>query len=195
MSLEEYRRLRKNNNSKKIKKNNKFLAILNKVMLTVVVFLIGLIISKDNASVKDFINKNIYTPTLKFTEAKKLYNKYLGKYIGEKESTKEVFTEKLSYSNLNLYKDGVKLSVSQNYLVPSLEAGIVIFMGNKEGYGNTLIIEQINGVNVWYSNINIKDVKMYDYVEKGALIGEAIDDKIYLLFEKDGQFLSYKEYI
>ena len=196
MSVEEYRLSRKSNNSNKKKVvKKKTMSIINRVMLTTVVFLIGLIVSRNNTQVKEFINKNIYTPTFKFVDAKKLYNKYFGKYVGEKEETKEVFTEKISYSDLNVYKDGVKLKVSQNYLVPALESGIVIFMGEKEGYGNTLIIEQINGVDVWYSNIDIKDVKMYDYVEKGALIGESTDDKIYLLFQKNGEFLSYKEYI
>ena len=36
---------------------------------------------------------------------------------------------------------------------------------------------------------------MYDYLEKGSYIGEANGDTIYLLFQKDGKFLDYKEYI
>lgn len=49
--------------------------------------------------------------------------------------------------------------VSNNYLVPTLESGIVVFMGEKEGYGKTIIIEQINGIDVWYSNIEGKILK------------------------------------
>ena len=197
MNIDEYRSLRKSRGStinKKVPKK-KFLTFLNKVMFTILIFLVGLIVSKNNTSVKDFINNHVYASTFDFAGAKKLYNKYIGKYIGEKEETKEVFTEKLSYSNLNVYKAGVKLTVSKNYLVPALESGIVIFMGNKEGYGNTIILSQINGVDVWYCNVDVKDIKMYDYVEKGALLGEAKEDSIYMLFEKDGKFLSYKEYI
>lgn len=199
MNIDEYRSLRKNKFRSTLERQRppkkRFLSFLNKVMLTVLLFLVGLIVSKNNTSVKELINNHVYTSTFDFTSFKKLYNKYLGKYIGEKEETKEVFTEKLSYSNLNVYKDGVKLTVSKNYLVPALESGIVIFIGNKEGYGNTLILSQINGVDVWYSNIDIKDIKMYDYIEKGALIGEAKGDNIYMLFEKNGKFLNYKEYI
>lgn len=40
-----------------------------------------------------------------------------------------------------------------------------------------------------------KNIKMYDYVKKGDLIGEAKDKKIYLLFEEKGKFLDYKKYI
>ena len=126
---------------------------------------------------------------------KNIYNKYFGKYLGESTNIKKVFNEKISYSSENLYKDGVKLTVDTNYLVPTLEAGIVIYIGEKEGYGTTVIIEQINGVKAWYSNINPKDIKLYDYIEKGALLGETKDNKLYLLFEKDGKFLNYKKYI
>ena len=34
-----------------------------------------------------------------------------------------------------------------------------------------------------------------DYVEKGKLLGEAQDEKLYLVFQKDGSYLNYKEYI
>ena len=44
------------------------------------------------------------------------------------------------YQKANSYLDGVKLKVSANYMVPVLESGIVIFMGEKDGYGNTVVI-------------------------------------------------------
>lgn len=195
MNIEQYRRERNKGTKKATKTQKKIRSFINRVLITTIIFLVGLIVSKNNASVKEFINKSIYTPTLKFTQAKKLYNKYFGKYFGTTKETTPVFTEKLSYSKANLYKDGVKLTVTNNYLVPALESGIVIFIGNKEGYGDTLIIEQINGVDVWYSNISIKDIKMYDYIEKGSLIGETKDTNLYLLFQKDGNYLDYKKYI
>ena len=70
---------------------------------------------------------------------------------------------------------------------------MVIFVGEKENYGNTVIIEQVNGVEVWYSNIK-SSVKIYDYIEKGSLIGEA-DGTLYLVFKKDGNILNYEDYI
>ena len=68
-------------------------------------------------------------------------------------------------------------------------------MGEKEGYGNTVIIEQVNGIDVWYANIKSNDIKMYDYIEKGNLIGEANGKKLYMVFQKQGVYLDYKEYI
>lgn len=194
MNLEEYRRSRKKEVSSSPFKKWAF-RFVSRVFLSIILFLIGLIVSRNNATVKNFINEKVYTTNIKFAELKKKYNQYFGKYFGTKEKDTPVFTEKLSYSDANIYKDGVKLSVSSNYLIPSLESGIVIFIGNKEGYGDTLIIEQIDGVDVWYCDILVKDLKMYDYVEKGALIGTTKSDKLYLLFQKDGKYLDYKNYI
>ena len=182
-----------NNGNLKLKKSIK--NFINRVLLTTIIFLIGLILCKKDIEIKEFINKHIYTDSLKFTEVKKLYTKYFGKYMNIKEETESVFTEKISYKNDSIYKDGVKLTVDENYLVPVITSGIVIFIGEKEDYGKTIIVEGIDGVNIWYCNIDFKDIKMYDYIEKGSLIGEAKDNKIYLLFEKDGKFLNYKEYI
>ena len=89
----------------------------------------------------------------------------------------------------------MELEVSKEYLTPALESGIVVFMGEKEDYGTTIIIQQIDGVDVWYCNIEAKDIKMYDYVKKGALIGQVKSNKLYLVFQKEGKYLNYKEYI
>ena len=108
---------------------------------------------------------------------------------------KQVFQEELTYQKSKSYLDGVKLQVNDNYMVPALESGIVIFMGEKEGYGNTIVIEQIDGIDVYYSNISSDGIKLYEYVEKGKLLGEAEDNQLYLVFQKDGSFLDYKKYI
>ena len=72
---------------------------------------------------------------------------------------------------------------------------MVIFVGEKENLGKTVIIEQVNGVEVWYSNLSSININIYDYVEKGSLIGEVSDQKLYLTFKKDGQILNYEDYI
>lgn len=193
MSIEEYRNKRKNNEGNKSK--NKINNFINKVLISIIILLIGLIVNKRNPELSKKINKKLKEENINFVKLKKAYNKYFGKYIGETEEVKEVFTEKLSYKNKSMYKDGVKLEVDNGYLLPAIESGIVIYEGEKEGYGYTVIVEQINGINVWYSNINPKDIKMYDYINKGDLIGEAKGKNIYLLFEEKGKFLDYKKYI
>lgn len=195
MNIEEYRRTRTKNTRENNKLRKFVISLISRVLITMIIFLGTLIVTKNNASLKDLINKNVYTTNFKFTKAKNIYNKYFGKYFAEPKEVTQVFSEKINYTKSSIYKDGVKLTVASSYLVPALESGIVVFMGNKEEYGNTLIIEQVDGVEVWYSNIEVKDVKMYDYVEKGSLIGEVKDKNLYLLFQKDGKYLNYKEYL
>ena len=105
-----------------------------------------------------------------------------------------VFSEKLSYNGFEDYLDGVSLNVSSDYMVPSVNDGLVVFIGYKDGYGNTLIVQGSDGVDTWYSNMNDISVSMYQYITSGSFIGEC-SDKLYLVFKKDGNVLDYKKYI
>ena len=80
-------------------------------------------------------------------------------------------------------------------MVPTIESGIVVFIGEKEKIGKTIIIEQVNGIDTFYSNINFNNLKLYDYVEKGELLGEVKNNELYLTFQKDGKYLDYKKYV
>ena len=171
---------------------------ITSALITVIIFLIGMILVKSDSSIKNGILKQVYDTNFKFTKIKSVYEKYFGNILSVDKlaiDEKQVFQESLSYQKANSYLDGVKLKVSENYMVPVLESGIVIFMGEKDGYGNTVVIEQVDGVDVYYSNISTDGIKLYDYVEKGKLLGEAQDEKLYLVFQKDGSYLNYKEYI
>ena len=143
---------------------------------------------------------NIKEKIFKNIKVNKLFSKILVSIIMLpvknifKEETKAVFKENLVYSNNEKYLDGVKLSVTENYLIPVIESGMVVFIGEKEGYGNTVIIQQINGIDTWYGNVNTTNVKLYEYIEKGSLLGEG-SNNLYLVFKKDGEVLDYNEYI
>ena len=171
---------------------------ISRCLITIIIFLTCLITIKLNKNFKNFLLKNVYQDSIEFTTYEKLYQKYFCKLlkttpISNKE--KEVFTEKINYKSIHTYHDGASLTVSNNYLVPFLESGIVVFMGEKDSYGNVVIVEGINGVDTWYGNITAKNIKMYDYVEKGSLLGETKGTKLYLVFQKKDKFLDYKDYI
>lgn len=170
---------------------------ITRVLITSIIFLATMIVIKQNSNIKTLIVKNVLEESFEFTKAKEIYQKYFGKILSVDKIVKEqeVFSEKLTYTKANAYKDGVKLTVTNNYMVPLLESGIVVFMGEKEGYGQSVVVEQINGIDVLYSNIESKNIKLYDYVEKGSLVGETKDDKLYLVFQKGDKFLDYNEYI
>ena len=189
------------NNKKKNKNNNKVIVnyIINycfRIMICIVLILFSLIIFKSHKKYKDLAYKYIYEKNFSFSYFHKLYDKYLGGVLPLDNiiSTEKVFKEKITYKSSKKYKDGFKLEVDNKYLVPSIDSGIVVYMGEKDHYGNVVIVQQNNGIDVWYGNVT-SSLSMYDYVEKGELIGESKSDFIYLVLEKDGKYLDYKDYI
>ena len=186
----------KTNNEEKIIKYLR--SLIMRSMLVIVIFLLLAILSKSSNNYKDLIITNIYEKNISFTKIKRLYNKYLGGIapLDKKiENEMTVFNEKLEYNNESIYHDGVKLEVDNNYLVPIIKEGTVIFIGEKENYGNVVIIEDIDGVDIWYGNMEKITIKLYDYVNAGTYLGTTKDNILYLAYQKDGNFLDYKEYL
>lgn len=198
MDIESYRRSNHKKVKKKLTLKKSIKRFINKCLIVVILFLGCLILLKSNTTFKNKLIKYVYEDNIHFTKLKSLYEKYFGKILSVDKvlpSEQKVFNENIAYQKANVYKDGVELKVSNQYMVPTIESGIVVFIGEKEEYGNTVIIEQVNGIDVWYSNIKINDIKMYDYIEKGSLLGESLDNKLYMVFQKEGKYLDYKEYI
>ena len=170
---------------------------LNKLLLSIIIFLIGMILVKHDIKYKSIIQTKLYEESFPFQKTKLLYEKYLGNILSIEKNMKKdmpVFSETLSFKKVSKFYDGAKLEVSDNYLVPVLESGVVVFIGEKDNYKNTIIVEQVNGVDTFYGNIKA-DKKLYDYVEKGELLGEVNSSELYLVFQKNGKYLDYKKYI
>lgn len=184
------------NNKTSSKSNLK--SFFNKILVCVLLFLIVMILIKNNPSFKNKIYAFIYENNISFSSFREWYsNKFGGVVPFDKitiDDSVSVFSEEIKYNEVISYNNGAKLNVDSGYLVPVIESGIVVYMGEKEGYGYTIIVQQNDGVDCWYSNINT-NIKLYDYIEKGSLLGEAKDSNIYLYFQKNGEFIDYKEYI
>jgi len=186
---------KQNSNYQNIKKYLKNL--MYRILIATILFLICSILIKKDNTYKETIYQNVYNKNLSFTKIKSFYDKYLGgilPYNNIINDTKLVFNESLTYKDKSKYLDGVKLAVENNYPVPILQSGIVVFIGEKENYGKTIIIQGIDGIEIWYSNIENENVKLYDYVEEKTLLANTIDDKLILVYTKDGVFLDYEKY-
>ena len=191
---------KKNNEGSKDKNKskNRLLSFTNKLLVLIVLFLINLIAMKSNSEYKEFIYDKIYNNNFSFAKVKNFYNKYLGgveTLDGLVNNTKSVFNETLTYTNKSIYYDGVKLEVTDNYLVPIINDGVVVFIGEKENYGNVIIIQGLDGIDIWYGNMANTSVKLYDYVEKGNLLGEVDGNYLYLVYSSDDKILNYEEYL
>ena len=178
-------------------KTNRFSKLLSRFLVFVIIVLCSLIVLKGSPNLRRVIFKNVFQNNLKFAKINKIYEKYFGSSLPltGSSSVALVSSEKLNYEKAEEYKNGVRLTVSNNYAVPVLNSGIVIFTGEKEGYGNTVIVQGADDVEIWYSNLKEVKVSMYDYLKKGSIIGESMDDKLVLIFTKDGKNLDYKKYI
>lgn len=170
---------------------------LNKLLLSVIVLLIGMIAVKKNPELKTQIREQVYEKSIPFLKIKEKYKKYFGNFLSitSNEKTQAVFQENNIFQNKKKYQNGVLIKTEKNEKIPTIESGIIVFIGEKEKLGNTIIVEQIDGVDTMYSNISSNNKKVYDYVEKGDIIGESIQKKIYLSFQKDGKYLDYEKYL
>lgn len=178
---------------------NKIINFFSKILFCIILVLVILICIKSSDEFKTNFYKYVFETNISFAQINKIYEKYAGSSLPFKElfikDVEQVFNENLVYEEKSKYLDGVKLQVDSNYLVSSLKDGIVIFIGEKENYGYTIIISQVDGIDVWYSNIDNPALELYDNVKQGSLIGNAKDDYFYLVFKKDGQVLNYEEYL
>lgn len=189
-----YKSLEKIGFYNKKKTKNKLLSLLNKILLCTIIGLVSMILIKKNPSFSNFIKNDVLKDNISFAYIKKIYNKYLGDILPEKKDKEvSVFNEKIDYIKKEKYLNGYKLEVSDNYLVPVLNDGIVVYIGEKENYGNIIIIEQSDGTSMWYGNIN-SSIKLYDYVKKGSFLGEA-NKSLILVMEKDGEYLDIENII
>ena len=191
--MNSYNRIRKVDGSS----SSFFDKFLNRFLIIGLITIISLIMFKKDASFKRYFNDNVLSVNFSFATINSLYTKYFGGTLPFKGIIPDpvpVFNEKLSYNGINDYLDGVSLDVGGDYLVPSISDGLVVFIGDKDGYGNTVIIEGSDGVDIWYSNMSSISVSMYEYVSNGSFIGNC-SNNLYLVFKKDGNVLDYKKYI
>jgi len=177
--------------------NNILKKYITRLLFLIIITLFILIFLRSNEKFYNDFYEYVYNKNFSFAIVNNWYKDKFGSPLPFESlfiDSEPVFNEKLKYNSIEKYKDGVKLDVDFAYLIPSLDNGIIIFIGEKEGYGKTVIVQQENGIDVWYANISEVNVKLYDYVVKGSLIG-SVNENLYLVFIKDGEVVNYENYI
>ena len=192
--IKEYLDNSKDKSSIKVKLLSK--RIVSKLLLSIIFLLVSIILINKNNNVKEFYQKNIYTNSWSFTKFNSLYNKYFGSLVKDYQvpDTSNVFNETLSYSHIEDYLNGSILSVSNNYMVPVIESGIIVYLGDKDALKNTCIVQGVDGVDIWYSNIDISKLTLMDYVNKGEFLSTTLSDKLYLTLERGNEYIKYEDY-
>lgn len=163
---------------------------ISKLLISIIFTLSILILFKKDINFKEKFYENVYKDNISFAYLNNLYNKYLGDILNINEV--KVFGEKLNYSKITPYLDGVLLTLD-DYIVTNIEEGIVTYIGRDDNYNNYITVEDINGIKITYGNLDNINVSIYDYLDKNSLIGNS--EILYLSFTRDGNVLNYEEYI
>ncbi len=168
--------------------------IISKALLSIIFLLVSIILINKNENIKKFYEDKVFNDSISFIKFNELYNKYFGSITSTYPTEELVFNESIQYSNIDNYLNGKVLTVSNNYIVPSIGSGIIVYLGDKDNLGNTCIIQGVDGVDIWYSNIDTSNLTLYDYVNKGDMLGTTLSDKLYLTLEKNNEFIDYETY-
>ena len=182
--------------NKNNQKNGKVIRFINKTLMAIFLGLVMLIVMEYSPKFKSFMQNNVLEKNISFGFLGDLYNKYFGKVLPTSDqNVVSVFNEKINFSAKEEYKDGYKLTVTNNYLVPSIDNGVVVFLGEKDDYGKVVVVEGANGETITYGNIVNTSLKLYDYINKGSFIGEVDGNTLYLIILKQGEYQNIETYL
>ena len=177
------------------KEGNKLSQEFSKILLSIIFVLSSVIFMKLDENNKIWFKKNVLESNLEFMKINEWYHHTFGEILPSvvDEKSSMVISEARMGEREN-YLDGYKIKTLKNTPIKTLTSGILVYMGEKEGYKNTFIIQGVDGIDIWYGNIENTNFKLYDYIEEGQILGESIEEEYYLVFEKDGKMISYEEY-
>ena len=190
-------------NHKKINKFNpkiqKYLSnLLSKFLLSIIFLMVSIILIKSNSNIKTFYQEDILTKQINFTKFNNFYTKYFGNilpdYTVPSIPTQMASNTELDYNNGTPYLNGTKLETTENYPVPIITSGIIVFLGEKDFLGPTCIVQGVDGIDIWYSHIDTSSLNLYDYVTEGKILAPTEDDYFYLTIDSNGNYLTYDTY-
>ena len=169
---------------------------INRINILLIIFLSIAIIANKNNDFKEKAHFYLYEDNFEYSKIRSFYNKYLGNVFPfPSTNTATVFDEKLNYNYIFDYYDGCGLKVTNNYLVPSIKNGIVVYIGQKDNYGLVVIVNYEDDKNIWYGGLRNSNYKLYDDIKIGDVIGETENDTLYIVISENEKYLECRNYI
>lgn len=166
-------------------------SLLLRTIFSIIIFLI-LFLLLNNDSLYKKVSSIVFDNSIDFTYIRSKTNKILGR-ITNKENF--VVSEKLEYKSVERVNNSYKFITDNNYVINSLENGVVTFIGDIDDLGISVIIRSDDGFDYTFSNIENINVKMYDYIEKNTIIGSTLGNYFYLTISKDNEYYNYEDFI
>ena len=177
---------------KRIKKrdNNYNSGWLNKLLISIIIVLVCLILCNFSTSFRENFEYRVLEENMKFNDFNKIYNKFASGV--QEEILVNGIDNDISYEEI----DGrYKFNYGVNATVEVLMPGIIVFIGDKDDLGDTIIVQGNDGVDIWYSGVTMKEYSLYDYVSKGDIIGISDDVYVTISIYDNGKLVDYEEYI
>lgn len=197
--LKQRNRIKMKRNIKNINANNKNSNYINKLFTRTLISVILVLLCAIFINISDknliIFRDYFFNETLSFTKINELYTKYFGNIVpSELTSSIPVFENSKTYKQIEKQNDSYLVNLNSNTFA-FLESGIVVFIGEKENLGLTLIVQGNDGVDIWYSNLKNTSVSIYDYIKKDQIIGEVNDNNLLLTFIENGEYIGYEKYL
>ncbi len=192
------------NNEQSIEKANSFFDrfILRTLIATFLLF--GLIVNTklnilpENININDKIqtNANIYP----------LFNWYESTFgdvipISEQNDTMQVFSP-LNTLLTKPFGNGVLVELDSFTPVQSFTDGLIIYIGDNDEYGKSVIVQTKDGNEYIYGNLESTNLSLYSRIYEGTIIGAAKvnplspqNNQLYLAIRKDGVYLNLSDVI
>ena len=171
-------------------KNNNY-SWLTRLLLSIILILGSLIATNLSMKVKNYYIGDILNKNINFNSINKLYKKFISQ-SKEEEVVANVINDVNDYEKVN---NSFKFKVGVEYPISLLRSGIIVYIGDKDDLGKTVIVQGNDGIDIWYSNIDVTEYSLYDYVKEGSILGVNKDDYYMITIMKDGKSLEYSEYM
>jgi len=139
-----------------------------------------------------FFRRNIYERTFNFSRFNNFWSERFGSVLPDG-GTSLVNRNIMTFNEVTPFNDGARLD-GVNVVMP-FKSGIVVFVGEREHLGQTIIIQGMNGIDYWYGNVTNINVRLYDYVKSDSIIASARDNTLFVAFKQNGEVLDFEEFI
>jgi hypothetical protein len=156
-------------NDKEESKNSFLVLMINRILISALLFLVLLISKKDQKL------NFIYDKTLRnmnFMQIKVFMDeKFNGLFPKTDDDYKYVDSITININNTNNYKEGIMIETNYSEPVLSCVDGIVISIYQDNELGDVIVIQDRNGLEYHYGNLANIDVKIYHSISRGQILG------------------------
>jgi stage IV sporulation protein FA len=191
---------------------------LMKILAATILFLmVGILFKNDSPQfmeTRTFVNE-VFEKDFQFATVAKWYEEKFGMPLALLPSTEEegsdeqpvVDAQEMGYAIpasghvLKSFKSdgrGLMIETGENSEVKVVKDGFVIFVGDRKDIGTTVIIDHPGGGQTWYGMLDSVEVKLYNYVKMGTVVGlaskgsedkEAVTGEFYFAIKQEDTFI------